>query len=113
MKKAIFLASVLICTMQSSIFAQTNTKVNRPSDASSGYTYDFDKAYELIIERLSNPTKLNEDVKTITDEKSFPKLKVGQTIDADYKKKLGAWIENNPSIIISALKNRKEIVHSF
>ena len=113
MKKAILLASVLICTMQSSIFAQTNTKVIRPSDVSSGYTYDFDKANELIIDRLLNPTKSNEDVKTITEEKSFPKLNVGQTINADYKKKLGAWIEANPNIIISALKNRKEIVHQY
>ncbi|MDO9000710.1 MAG: hypothetical protein Q7W45_13160 [Bacteroidota bacterium] len=113
MKKSIFLTSILICALQFSFFAQTKQKASAPSDATTGYTYDFDKANELIIERLSNPTESNKDVQTITEEKSFPKLTVGQKIDADYRKKLAEWVEKNPSLIISTLKNRKEIVYTY
>lgn len=113
MKKSILLTSVLICFLQFSFFAQSNKKSSPPSDATTGFTYDFDKTNELIIERLSNPTKSNQDVQTVIEEKTFPALNKGEKIDANYKTKLAAWIEKNPSVIISKLKNRKEIVHTY
>lgn len=113
MKRSVFLISVLFFAFQFSFFAQTKQKVSLPSDASSGYTYDFDKANELIIERLTDPNKANEDAKVIVEEKSFPKLNQGETIDANFKKKVAAWIEKNPNLIISNFKNRKEIVHTY
>lgn len=114
MKRILLLTFLFICTLQFSSFAQTSKKaVTPPSDAASGYTYDFDKTNDLIIERLSNPSSHNEDVKVIVEEKSFPKLKIGAAIDADYKKKVAAWVEKNPNLIISALKNRQDIVHPF
>jgi len=113
MKRSIFLTAVLICTLQFSFFAQTNKKAPLPTDVPTGYTYDFDKTNELIIERLSSPNNSNEDVKVVVEEKSFPKLNKGEKINTDYKKKLAAWIEKNPALIISALKNRKDIVHPY
>lgn len=113
MKRSIFLTSVLILTLQFSFFAQTKKKVTPPSDAPSGYVYDFDKTNALIIERLSNPNSSNEDAKIIVEEKTFPKLNKGQTIDADYKMRLASWIEKNPNLIISTFKNRNEIVHPY
>jgi hypothetical protein len=43
--------------------AQTNVSVQSspPSDAPSGYTYDLNKAMDLIIERILTPVKANED----------------------------------------------------
>lgn len=114
MKRILFLTALFILALQFPSFAQTNKKaVTPPSDASSGYTYDFDKTNELIIERIANPSSANEDVKTIVEEKSFPKLNKGETITADYKKKIAAWVEKNPNLIISVLKNRKDIVRPF
>ncbi len=113
MKRSVFLTSVLICFLQFSFFAQTNKKSIPPSDAASGYTYDFDKTNELVLERISNPNTSNADVKPIVNETSFPKLNSGATIDADYKKKVADWIEKHPDLIISTFKNRKEIVHTF
>jgi hypothetical protein len=113
MKRSVFFISVLFFAFQFTFFAQAKQKVSLPSDASSGYTYDFDKANELIIDRLSNPNKDNEDAKVIVEEKSFPKLSQGQSIDSNFKKKVAAWIEKNPSLIISNFKNRKEIVYTY
>jgi len=113
MKRSIFFTSLFLIALQFSFFAQTNKKATPPSDASSGYTYDFDKTNELIIERLSNPNKSNEDVMVLIQEKSFPKLKQGDKIDADFKKKVAEWVEKNPNLIISNFKNRKEIVHAY
>lgn len=114
MKQILFLTTLFIFALQFSSSAQTNKKASTPpSDAPSGYTYDFDKTNELIIERLSNPSSVNEDVKIIVEEKSFPKLNKGASIDTDYKKKVAAWVEKNPDLIISVLKNRKDIVHPF
>jgi uncharacterized protein YjaZ len=113
MKRSIFLTSALVFALQFSFFAQTNKKVTPPSDASTGFTYDFDKTNDLIIERLSNPNKSNEDVKVIVEEKSFPKLNKGENIDTDFKKKVAVWIEKNPNLIISSFKYRSEIVHPY
>ena len=113
MNRSIFFTSILMLALQLSFFAQTNKKVTPPSDASSGYTYDFDKTNELIIERLVNPNKSNADVMVLIEEKSFPKLKQGDTVDADFKKKVAVWVEKNPNLIISNFKNRKEIVHAY
>ena len=114
MKRILFLTALFICALQFSSFAQTNKKaVTPPSDAASGYTYDFDKTNDLIIARLSNPSSANEDVKAIVEETSFPKLNKGAIIDAAYKKQVAAWVEKNPNLIISVLKNRKDIVHPF
>lgn len=113
MKKSILLTAALICSLQFSFFAQTNKKVSPPSDASTGFTYNFDKTNELILERLSNPNESNVDLKPITEAQGFPVLLVGQQINADYKKKLAAWVEKNPVLIISTLKNRKDIVQAY
>jgi hypothetical protein len=113
MKKSVFFTSALIVTLQFSFFAQTNKKVTPASDAASGYTFDFDKTNELLIERLANPNKFNEDAKIIIEEKSFPKLIQGEKIDSDYRKKVAAWVEKNPTLIISNFKNRKEIVYTY
>jgi len=114
MKRILFLTAVLICILNFTAAAQTNKKqVTPPSDAPSGFTYDFDKTNELIIDRLSNPTVANEDVKVLIDEPSFPIRAKGQTIDQDYKKKIAIWVETHPSLVINALKNRKDVVRPF
>ncbi|MDO9001102.1 MAG: hypothetical protein Q7W45_15160 [Bacteroidota bacterium] len=113
MKKAILLSSIMIIATQFSSMAQTNKKKSAPSDAATGYTYNFDKANELIFERLLNPNSSNMDVKSIVEEKSFPKLSNGEKIDSEYKKKVALWIEKNPNLIISNFKNRKDVVQSY
>ena len=113
MKRPIFLISVMVCALQFSFVAQTNKKSSAPSDAVTGFTYDLDKAVNLIVDRLANPSLANEDVKLIVEEKSFPKLNNAEKIDSVYMKKLSAWVEKNPNLIISTLKNRKEVVQSY
>lgn len=114
MKRILFLTAALICMLNFTAAAQTNKKqVTPPSDGPSGFTYDFDKTNELIIERLSKPTAENLDVKTLIDDSSFPVLAKGQTIDTDYKRKIALWVETHPTLVINALKNRKDVVRPF
>ncbi len=114
MKRIFFLTTLFICALQLSSFAQTNKKTSTPpSDAATGYTYDFDKTNELILERLSNPTQANTDVQALIDEPSFPILSKGEKINPEYKKKVGSWVESHPALVIAVLKNRKDVVRPF
>lgn len=92
--------------------AQTNT-VPAPSDAPSGYTYDFDLAKKLIIDHQLKPSKANAEAKPIVESKDFPKLSGKSALNNDYYEKLRVWMEKNPNVIIESLKSKKEIVHSF
>lgn len=83
------------------------------TDAPTGYTYDFDLAKQLIIERQVQPANDNLDVKPIIDSKGFPKLSSASALNSAYEEKLKTWMEKNPEIIINSLKNRKNIVHPF
>lgn len=113
MKKSILIIAFFVCSIQVSLFSQTNTNIVPPSEAEHGYTYDFDKVNNLIFERLTNPTIINEIARVIVEEKSFPKLTVGEEIDSIYKKKVGKWIEANQNLIIETFKNRSDIVQSY
>lgn len=92
--------------------AQTS-KVKAPSDAVTGYTYDFDAVKKLIIDRQINPKEDNKDVQAIIEIKGFPQLENKEKLDEAYKSKLGSWIEKNPNLIIETFKSRKEIVQSY
>lgn len=94
------------------IKAQTNS-VPAPSDAPSGYTYDFDLAKKLIIDYQLKPSKQNEDAKAIVESVGFPKLAGKSSLTNDYYEKLRVWMEKNPNLIIESLKSKKEIVHTF
>jgi len=113
MKKSILITAFFICFIQVSLFAQTNTNIIPPSEAVHGYTYDFDKVNNIIVERLINPSIINELARVIVEEKSFPKLAVGEEIDSIYKKKVGKWIESNQNLIIETFKNRTDIVQPY
>lgn len=113
MKRPIFFSFVMVCALQFSFFAQSDKKSPPPSDATIGFTYDFDKTNELIVERLSDPNTSNQDVQILIEEKSFPKLGKGETLDLNYRKKIAVWVEKNPNLIISTLKNRKNIVQAY
>ena len=111
MKKVIALSVFLMLSL--SFKAQNNKQSPPPSDVSQGFTYDFDKVNQLIIDRLMNPNADNEDAKIIIEHTSFPKLKGAKMIDDVYKQKIAIWIESNPDLIISTFKHRKNIVQAF
>lgn len=103
--------------MHTTINAQTNSEKKAtllpPSDVSSGYTYDFDKAISLITERITNPSTSNADVQVFLNQPDFPVLGKGKTIDAPYKDDLRKWMEKNSTLIINTLKPRKDIVTKY
>ncbi len=84
-----------------------------PSDAAAGYTYDFNLVKQLLIDYQIKPNDNNKDVKILVKENGFPKLSSGKSADAAYHDNLTQWMEKNPSLIIQALKNRKDIVRKF
>lgn len=84
-----------------------------PSDASTGYTYDFDLAKKIIIDRQLKPAKSNQVAQPIIDSKDFPKLKNQNELNAAYNDQLKAWMEKNPNVIIESLKSRNEIVKPY
>ncbi len=106
---------LMLITFSSVIKAQDGSKSNQTiaSDAPSGYTYDFDKTMNLIIERITAPTKSNSDVNVFLDQKDFPTPPSNKTIDSSYKNQLRAWMEKNPNLIINTLKSRKDIVTQY
>jgi hypothetical protein len=93
--------------------AQNNNKIKAPSDLEHGFTYDFDKANELVIDRLINPCSSNEDVAIIIENKTFPKPVNPKILNESQKKEIAEWIESHPDFIISALKHRENIVHEY
>jgi hypothetical protein len=113
MKKMTFIIFAFLGVMiHTDLIAQT-TKKPIPSDAVTGYVYEFDAAQKLIIERQVNPTNQNVDVQAIIESKNFPKISdIKKVTDSDLEK-LKVWMETNPSIIIETLKSRKEIVHAY
>lgn len=106
---------LLLLAFSASSFSQNkeSAKTTPPSDAPSGFTFDYQKTIEIIIERQVSPSKSNQDVQIILDQKDFPSLKTGEVADSKYKEILGAWIIANQSIIINTLKNRKNIVTQY
>lgn len=109
--KLAFLAAFFCVSGTMSAQAQKTTS-NPPSDAQTGFTYDFDKALDLVKERIQFPTKKNEDAQILINDETFPKLKYGQS-DAEYLKNVGTWIQENPYKVIEAFKARTEIVQRY
>ena len=84
-----------------------------PSDATIGYTYDFELAKKLIIDHQLKSTNENIIAKPIVESNNFPKLTGKSELNQSYHEKLQAWMEKNPNVIIVSLKSKKEIVHAF
>jgi hypothetical protein len=116
MKSYLKFAALLLAifALSNSAQAQNSAKTTPPaSDALSGFTYDYNKAMSLIIDRITTPNKNNADVQVFLDHKDFPKLTANKTIDAAYKEQLRIWMEHNPDLIINTLKSRKDIVTQY
>jgi hypothetical protein len=116
MKSYIKLAGLLlaICAFSNGMHAQSHAKkTTAPSDVNTGYTYDFIKARDLIIERVTKPNASNADVQVFLDQSDFPVLGKGKSVDADYNEKLKVWMEKNPNLIINTLKPRTDIVTQY
>lgn len=111
-KLTLIIFAFLGVMIHTDLSAQTNKK-QIPSDAVTGYVYEFDAAQKLIIERQVNPTDQNADVQPIIDSKNFTKLSNPKKITSADLETLKVWMEMNPSIIIETLKSRKEIVHAY
>jgi hypothetical protein len=113
MKQAL-LTALFVIGLQIANYAQQKARPATPaSDAATGYTYDFDKARELIIDRVTNPGNMNADANVIVSEKTFPVLAKETKPDNAYLEKVREWMEKNPEMIINAFKNRKDIVQQF
>ncbi len=106
---------LLMFAFSPAVIAQTSSKTSQPiaSDAPGGYTYDFNKTMDLIIERITAPSKSNADVKVFLDQKDFPAPPATKGINAAYKDQIRIWMEKNPNLIINTLKHRKDIVTQF
>ena len=64
--KYLFIVAIFVMLSHNKLFSQTDSKAKviapPPSDATTGYTYDFNKAQALIIERITKPSAANADV---------------------------------------------------
>lgn len=117
MKTKLKLAGLLLLmfAFSTAVKAQNTTEKKQipPSDAPSGYTYDFDKTMALIIDRIVSPKKSNADVQLFLDTPDFPAVPKNKNIDAVYKGLIRAWMEKNPTVIINTLKPRTDIVTQY
>ena len=115
MKKTILLIFIAV-GFKFSMNAQNQKNLNQsspPSDALSGYTYDFEKAKLRIVDRVSNPNVSNQDAESIVSDPTFPAVNKQTGMDKTFHEQLIQWMEKNPNVIISAFKNRKEIVQQY
>jgi hypothetical protein len=112
LKFAILFSAILGCSTSFAQTAKAQTKTPMPSDAVSGYTYDFNLTSELILSRISKPSAVNQDAQPLLDAPDFPAYK-GKVINELFKNSLREWMEKNPALIINTLKHRKDIVTPF
>src|SRR4051812_37961849 len=97
-KFSIPLLIVMAFAFAPGLSAQSNSKnvQSAPlSDTPSGYTYDFNKTRDLIIERITDPKTSNAEAQTFLNASDFPAAPKGKTIDAAYKDKIKQWMEKN------------------
>jgi hypothetical protein len=117
MKKSLVFAAFLTLSffapVEMNAQSGKNVGTKAPSDAPSGYTYDFDKTRTLLVDYQINPGKQNADVAELVKSKDFPKLQKNQSADAAYYDKVRIWMEANPNKIITTLKHREDIVRPF
>jgi len=112
MKKGILLICIFLgFSLSQEIKAQS--RKTPPSDAASGYTYDFNKAKELIIEEQLKFGNSSIELQSILQHKDFPVLKSKEELNDSYHQNLRKWMESNPDVIISAFKKRNDIVQPY
>lgn len=111
-KLAVFALS--ICAFSTTMHAQSNAKqVTPPSDALSGFTYDFNKVMTLITERIATPSTNNAEAQVFLDHKDFPKIPANKINHSESRDQIRIWMEKNPDLIINTLKHRKDIVTQY
>lgn len=106
---------LMMFAFTSAVNAQTTSekKSTPPTDIPSGYTYDFAKTMNLIIDRIVSPKKSNADVQLLLDTPDFPTVPKNKNVDEAYKGLLRTWMEKNPAVIINTLKSRTDIVTQY
>lgn len=113
MKVSIFITVFCIGILSNTDLKAQTAKVTYPSDAPSGYTYDFNLAQQMIIERQVKPSIQNQLAQPIIDKKDFPLIGSKKDVSENYLETLKKWMEQNPSVIIDAFKSNKEIVQQY
>ncbi len=94
--------------------AQSTTS-NKPSDASSGYTYDFDKITELVHKEIKAQSSQPKDIEVqqLINSPGFPKVDNKSAITIAEKTAISNWIQENGNLVIKLFINRKDIVTPF
>jgi hypothetical protein len=97
------------------ISAQTNPNSNAPSDATTGYTYNYDKVFTLVCNELLNKTNviIDNEANVLIGKSNFPKIGNVNTLTTNQKTTVANWIQANGNLVIEVFKNRKDIVTQF
>ncbi len=95
-----------------SVNAQTSKKQNLPSDAQSGFTYNYDKVFSLLSHEAVNPSLSNNPALSLVKSNDFPKLS-STTLTAQDFDLIKKWMDAHPNQIIEAYKNDSQIVTPF
>ncbi|MDI9342241.1 MAG: hypothetical protein QM534_16825 [Sediminibacterium sp.] len=117
MKKILFF---LVCSFCYTVYhaqqaAPSPTKdYKAPSDAPSGYTYNFDKVFAALWSEMSAPSGNNQSPEyQLIHSKDFPKTTQTLHNEVYGKALLRKWMEEHPDMIINAYKTREDIVTPF
>ncbi len=117
MKKIIF--SLLLISGCEIVNAQTtqsktNAATEKPSDAAFGYTYDFDKVFQLLHTEMKASAKNKTSIEyQLMQSKDFPKSETTLNNEVYAKAALRQWIETHSNAIIEAYKSNQDIVKPF
>lgn len=96
--------------------AQVNSNSKAPSDATAGFTYNYDKVFSLVCNELLNKTNVIKDseANSLIEKPNFPKIgQVDVLLTNNQKSTISEWIQANGNIVIEVFKNRKDIVTQF
>ncbi len=117
MKKIIFsLLLISGCEIVNAQITQskTNTAPEKPSDAAFGYTYDFDKVFQLLLTEIKASTKNKTSIEfQLMQSKDFPKSETSLNNEVYTKAALRQWIETHANTVIEAYKANQDIVKPF
>jgi hypothetical protein len=117
MKKVIFsLFMISACGILNAQTTQTksNTAQEKPSDVSFGYTYDFDKVFQLLHAEMKASSKNKTSIEhQLMQTKDFPKPESTLNNEVYVKAALRQWIETHSDVIIQAYKTNQDIVKPF
>jgi hypothetical protein len=116
MKKLLFFTvlTLISITVKAQQPVSGSKPIKAPSDAITGYTYDYDKVFDLLHKAVTGSViSRGNTEQQLMNTPDFPKVDAHLNNEPFLKASLKQWIETHPDLIIEAYKSNADIVKPF